>query len=167
MLQSQVRARHGSGGYCRRFGNGGPRTCLPAAQGVAHPAAWYDPSSSANTQDPREGPSLAGRTMQGLLKGGLTRQAREEVERSRQGVPRVVPMTQAMKIKTRRAPARIVSLFPLWCKGGKRRHGVPRHQDNVSISVQQDQDQQDGRMEVTVEPKTVSSPVLLAAEDQL
>ena len=37
----------------------------------------------------------------------------------------------------------------------------------VTISVQRDQDQQSGRMEVTVEPKTASSPVPLAVEDQL
>ena len=131
------------------------------------PAAQYGPSSSTQTQDPREGPSLAGRTTQGLLKGGLTRQAREEAERSRQGIPREMLMTQAMMIKTRRAPACAVSSCPLWCKGGKRMRGVPRHQAKVSISVQRDQDQQSGRMEVTVETKTVSLPVPLAVEDQL
>ena len=73
-------------------------------------------------------------------------------------------MTQAMTIETRRAPAYAVSLFPLWCKGGKHR---PRHQAKVTIPVQRDQDQPDDRMEVTVEPKTASSPVPLAAEDQL
>ena len=35
------------------------------------------------------------------------------------------------------------------------------------ISVQQDQDQQDGRTEVTVEPKTASPPEPLAGEDHL
>ena len=69
-----------------------------------------------------------------------------------------------MAIETRRAPAYAVSLFPLWCKGGK--HGQ-RHQAMVTIPVQGDQDQQSGRAEVTVEPKTASSPVPLAAEDQL
>ena len=131
------------------------------------PAAQYGPSSSTQVQDPREGPSLAGRTTQGLLRGGLTRQAREEAERSRRGVPREVLMTQAMTIKTRRAPACAVSSFPLWCKGGKRRRGVLRHQAKVSISVQQDQDQQDGRTEVTMEPRTVSLPEPLAGEDHL
>ena len=82
------------------------------------------------------------------------------------GVPREVLMTQAMTIETRRAPARAVSLFPLWCKGGKRRRRVPSHQAKVSLSVQRDQDQQSGRTEVTVEPKTASSPVPLAVEDQ-
>ena len=86
------------------FWERGPQTCLPAAHGVAPPTALYSPSSLANTQDPREGPSLARRTTQGLLGGGLTRKAREEAERSRQGVPHEVPMTQAMTIKTRRAP---------------------------------------------------------------
>ena len=65
------------------------------------------------------------------------------------------------------APACVVSLFPLWCKGGKHMRGVPRQLEKVTISVQRDQDQQSGRMEVTVEPRTASSPVPLAAEDQL
>ena len=65
------------GSSYRHPGNGGPQTCLPAAHGVAPSAALYGPSSPANTQDPREGPSLARRTMQDLLGGGLTRLARE------------------------------------------------------------------------------------------
>ena len=43
------------------------------------------------------------------------------------GIPHEEPVTQAMTIETRRAPAIAVSLFPLWCKGSKRRRGVPRH----------------------------------------
>ena len=79
-------------------------------------------------------------------------------------VPREEPMTQAMTIETRRAPACAVSLFPIWCKRGKQRQ---RHQAKVTIPVQRDQDQQSGRTEVTGDPKTTSSPVLLAAEDHL
>ena len=60
---------------------------------------------------------------------------------------------------------RTVPLFPLWCKGGKRRRGVPRHQAKVSKSVQLDQDQQNGKMEVTMEPKAASPPEPLAGED--
>ena len=62
---------------CRRSGNGGPQTCLPAAHGVALLAGLCGPSSSTRNQDPREGPSLARRMTQGLLKSGLTRLARE------------------------------------------------------------------------------------------
>ena len=87
---------------------------LPACV-VAQAVAQYDPSSSTQAQDPREGPSLAGRTAQGFLSGGLTRQAREGAERSRQGVPHEVPVTQAMTTKARRAPVHAVSTFPLWC----------------------------------------------------
>ena len=68
---------------------------------------------------------------------------------------------------TRWAPPCAVSLFPLWCKGGKRRRGVSRHQAKVTISVQRDQDQQSGRMEVIVEPRTASPLESLAVEDQL
>ena len=70
--------RLGPGGYFRRSGNGGPQTSLPPVRGVAPPVAWYGPSSPANTQDPREGPSLARQMAQDLLRGGLTRLAREE-----------------------------------------------------------------------------------------
>ena len=73
-------------------------------------------------------------------------------------------VTQAMTIETRRAPACAVSLIPLCCKGGKHR---PRHQAKATILVQQDQDQQSGRMVVTVEPKEALSPVPLATKDQL
>ena len=71
-------------------------------------------------------------------------------------------MTQAMTIEARREPACAESLFPLWCKGGKHR---PRHRAKVAIPVQRDQDQQNGRMEVTVEPKTASPPEPFAGED--
>ena len=68
---------------------------------------------------------------------------------------------QAMTTEgARQVPASAVSSFPLWCKGGKR-----RHQAKVAILVQQDQDQEDYETEVTVEPKTVSSPELCAGED--
>ena len=59
-------------------------------------------------------------------------------------------MTQATTTKgASRAPARAVSFFPLWCKGSNRMRG---HQAKASISVQQDQDQPNGRKEVIVEP---------------
>ena len=61
-------------------------------------------------------------------------------------------MTQAMTTKgVRRAPARAVSFFPLWCKGSKHRR---EHQAKASISVQQDQDRRNGRMAVIVDPKS-------------
>ena len=41
-------------------------------------AAQHGPSSSTQTQDPREGPSLAGRMTQDLLGSGLAGQAHEE-----------------------------------------------------------------------------------------
>ena len=74
-------------------------------------------------------------------------------------------MTQVMTTKgAKRAASRAVSLFPLWFKGNKRGR---EHQAKASISVQQDQDQSNGRMEVTVEPKSASPPEPLAGEDQL
>ena len=50
--------------------------------------ARHGPSSSTQTQDPREGPSLAGRTTGGFLRHGLVRLAREEAARSRRGTSR-------------------------------------------------------------------------------
>ena len=155
------------------LGTGVPRlACL-------RPATWLNqwPSMArlhqptlktlVRSQASRAGDGGGGGTAQGLLSWGATRRAHEKAKRSRRGVPREVPMTQAMTIKTRRAPARAVSSFPLWCKGGKRRRGVPRHQAKVTISVQRYQDQQSGRTKVTVDPKTASSPMPLAVEDYL
>ena len=74
-------------------------------------------------------------------------------------------MTQAMTTKgARRVPARAVSSFPLWCKGGKRSHGVLRHQAKVASSVQLYQDHEDYKTEVTMEPKTASSPEFVQAK---
>ena len=75
-------------------------------------------------------------------------------------------MMQAMTTQGARwVLARAASSFPLWCKGGKRSRGVPRHQAKVAISVQQYQNQEDCKMEVIVEPKMASPPELCAGED--
>ena len=50
--------------------------------------AQHGPSSPTQTQDPREGPSLAGRTTRSFLRHGLVRLAHEEAERSRRGTSR-------------------------------------------------------------------------------
>ena len=50
--------------------------------------AQHSPSSSTQAQDPREGPSLAGRTTRSFLRHGLVRLAHEEAESSRQGTSR-------------------------------------------------------------------------------
>ena len=50
--------------------------------------AQHGPSSSAQAQDPHEGPSLAGRTTRSFLRHGLVRQAHEEAESSRRGTSR-------------------------------------------------------------------------------
>ena len=44
---------------------------------------------------------------------------------------------------------------------------MQEYQAKATISVQQDQDQQNSRMEVIVEPSAASSLEPLAAEDQL
>src|SRR3954469_16883625 len=70
------------------LGTGVPRlACL-------RPAAWlkWGPSAAHlhqhKTQDPREGPSLVGRTTWRFLRRSLLRLAHEEVERSRRGTSR-------------------------------------------------------------------------------
>ena len=60
---------------------------LPAC-GVAQRGAQHGPSSPTQTQDPREGPSLAGQTTRSFLRHGLVRPAHEEAERSRQDTSR-------------------------------------------------------------------------------
>ena len=134
-LLSQVRARLGPGGYCRRSGNGGPQTFLPAACGVAQGAAQHGPSSSARAQGPREGPRLAGRTIGSFLMHGLVRLAREEAERSRRGTSRGAhDASHDDQGRQSGASPRSVLLSSL-VQGSKRRR---EHQAKTSISVQQD-----------------------------
>ena len=61
---------------------------MPVACSVAQVKAQCSPASSAQAQDPREGPSLVGRMTGSFLRSSLIRQAREEAERSRQGTSR-------------------------------------------------------------------------------
>ena len=135
-LHGQGRARLGPRGYCRRSGNGGPQTCLPAACGVAqrgHSTAHlhqHRPKTLATGQALRSGRREASSGT--ASSGWLTRRQRDQG-----GVPHEVPMMQAMTTQgARRVLARAASSFPLWCKGGKRSRGVPRHQAKVAISVQ-------------------------------
>ena len=104
-LLGQVRARLGPGGYCRRSGNGGPQTCLPAACGVAQrgPSTahlhQHKPKTLARGQASRGG--RQGASSGTASSGWLTRRQRDQG-----GVPREVPMTQAMTTKGAcRAPA--------------------------------------------------------------
>src|SRR4051812_41487486 len=71
----QVHARLGPGGYYRRSRNGGPQTCLPAACGVARRGPSTAHLHQHKTQDPREGPSLTGRTTRHFLRHCLIRLA--------------------------------------------------------------------------------------------
>src|SRR3954468_15641625 len=135
------------------LGTGVPRLACP------RPAAWHKggparpifittrPKTLARGQASRGGRHGASSGM--ASSGWLTRRRRDQG-----GVPREVPMTQAMTTKgARRAPAHAVSPFPLWCKGGKHRR---EDQAKASISVQRDQDHSNGGKEVIVERKTAS-----------
>ena len=55
--------------------------------------------------------------------------------------------------------------FLFGAKEASSRHEVPRKQPKFSILVQQDQDHQDGRTEVIVEPTAASQPEAFAGED--
>ena len=70
------------------LGTGVPRlACLrPAA--LLKGGAQHGPSSPTQTQDPREGPSLAGRTTRSFLRHDLVRLAHEKAERTRRGTSR-------------------------------------------------------------------------------
>ena len=148
---------------CRRSGIGVPRlACL-------WPAAWLKEWPSTGHLHQHMLKTLArGQASWGgqqeassgtASSGWLARRRRDQG-----GAPHEVPVTQAMTTKARRAPACAVSLFPLWFKGSKRIQG---YQAKATISVQQDQDQQNGRMEDIVNPKPPSSSESLAGDDQL
>ena len=95
---------------CRRSGNGGPQTCLPAACGVAQvggPSVAHlhrlELKTLARGQALRCGRQGASSGM--ASSGWLVRRRRDQG-----GVPHEVPMTQAMTTKgARRAPGRTVS----------------------------------------------------------
>ena len=164
-LHGQVWARLGPGGYCRCSGNGGPQTCLSAACGVAQKAAQQGPSSPTQTQDPREGPSLVGRTMRSFLRHGLIRLAREEAERSRRGTSRGA-RDASHDDQGRQAGASPRSvLLPSLVQRGQAQPRSAEASGKVAISVQPDQDQEDYETEVTMGPKTASSPKLCTGED--
>ena len=55
---------------------------------MAQRGAQHGPSLSTQAQDPREGPSLAGRTTRSFLRHSLVKLAHEEVESSRRGTSR-------------------------------------------------------------------------------
>ena len=145
------------------LGTGVPRlACL-------RPAAWLKGGPSMARLHQHKPKTLArGQASRGRRHGASSGTASSgwlaRRRRDQGGVPHEVPVTQAMTTEARRAPACAESLFPLWCKGGKRRQG---YQGKATISVQHDQDQQNGRMEVIVEPKPASPPEPLAGEDQL
>ena len=132
----------------RRGSSGGPVWPIFISSS-SRPSRGAKPRGADDMKLPQRQPHQAGSRGGGEIKAG---------------VPREEPVMQAMTIETRRAPAYAVSLFPLWCKEGKHR---PRHRAKVTIPVQRDQEQPNGRTEVTLEPKTASSPVLLAAKDHL
>ena len=135
-------------GLCRGSSGGPVRPIF--INSSSRPSRGAKPRRADDARLPQERPLQAG------LRGGAEIKAI---------VPREVPVTQAMTIETRREPASVVSSFLVWCKGGKRRRGVPMHQAKVSIAVHRDQDKQDGRAEVIAEPTAASPPEPLAGED--
>ena len=84
----------------------------------SRPSRGAKPRRADDKKLPQEQPHQAGSRGGGEIKAG---------------VPREEPMTQAMTIEIRRAPACAVSLFPLRCKGSKHK---PRHRAKVTIPVQ-------------------------------
>ena len=118
--------------YCRCSGNGGTQTCLPAACGVAQGVAGMAHLHQHMLKTLARGQASRGgrhEASSGTASSGwLARRRRDQG-----GVPHEVPMMQAMTTQARRAPACAQSLFPLWCKGSKRRQ---EYQAKATISVQ-------------------------------
>ena len=100
----------------RRGSSGGPARPIFISSS-SRPSRGAKPCRADNRKLPQRQPHQAGSRGGGEIKAG---------------VPREEPVTQAMTIETRRVPACAVSLFPLWCKGGKHR---PRHRAKVTILV--------------------------------
>ena len=128
--------------------------------------AHDSPSSSTQAQDPREGPSLAGRTTRSFLRHGLVRLAHEEVESSRLGTSRGAHDASHHDRDQAGTTLHSVLVSSLVQRGQAQARSTVASK-KVTISVQQDQDQPNGRKEVILEPKQASSPESLTGEDQL
>ena len=76
-------------------------------------------------------------------------------------VPLLDALAYAFSLCTKEERRTLRGLAPAWHPWSSWLASRPPHE------VQRDQDQQDGWMEVTVEPKQVSPPEPLAGEDQL
>ena len=115
---SQVRARLGPGGYCRRSGNGGPR--LASLQPMvwlserARPAHLHQQrlKTLARGQASRGGRH---KTSSGAASPGcLARSGDIKAGQTSRGSHDVSHYDQR-QADARRAPTRVASLFPLWC----------------------------------------------------
>ena len=166
-LNLGMRFLFSGGEFVGVLGTGVPRlACL-------RPAAWLKWGPSAAHLHQLKLKTLArGQASQGgrleasseaASSGRLARRRRDQGRGTSRGA-RDASHDDRDQAGARRAPACVVSLFPLWCKGGKRR---PRHRAKVAIPLQRDQDQQSSRTEVTVEPKTATLLVLSPTEDHL
>ena len=86
--------------------------CGPRVAGLA---CLYGPPSSTRHSRPSRGAKPREADDRRPPQERLRQAGSRGAERSRQGAPREVPVTQAMTTRARRAPARAVSSFPLWC----------------------------------------------------
>ena len=88
------------------------------------PSRGAKPRGADDARPPQGRPHQAGSRGGGEIKGkGTSRGAHDASHDDRD------------QAGARWALACVVSSFPLWCKGGKHRRGVPRHQAKVSQSV--------------------------------
>ena len=126
--------------------------------------AQHSPSSSTQAQDPREGPSLAGRTTRSFLRHGLVRLAHEEAESSRRGTSRGAhDASHDDQGRMPGASPRSVLLSSL-VQGEQAQARASSKGIHFGATRP---DQSNGRMEVTVEPKSASPAEPLTGEDQL
>ena len=145
------------------LGTGVPRlACL-------RPAAWlkggqHGPSSSTQAQDPREGPSLAGRTTRSFLRHGLVRLAHEEAESSRRGTSRGAhDASHDDQGRQSGASPRSVLLSSLVQREQAQARASSK---GIHFGATRPRPSND-RKEVIVEPKPASPPEPLTGEDQL
>ena len=151
---------------CRRSGNGGPRTCLPAAHGVAMLAGLYVPSSSTRHSRPSRGAKPREEDDARPPQEWPHQAGSRGAERSRQGKPREVPMMQAMTTGASPAPGGSQRVqCPHFLFGAKEASAGEESRGMKQRFTHWCNENKTSRMEVTVEPKTASPPEPLEGED--
>ena len=115
--RSQLCARLGPGGYCRRPGNQGTQTCLSAGRDALLQAAWYGPAGRPAVQDPREGAKPREENNVKTSSGAASARRSGGAENPRPSLPQEGAVKSAVMHRASGCQRSPVAQLPFRCKG--------------------------------------------------